>query len=69
MELTGCTGITEQSEQYDIYIYHTGNHTYIRLVVIGPILTDLWGEVVRCPNTGPGQLHGTTQCTETTLLG
>lgn len=35
--------------------------TYVRLVVVGSTLTDLWGEVVWRPDTGPGQLHGAAQ--------
>lgn len=34
---------------------------YVRLVVVRPTLTDLRGEVVRCPNARPGQLHGAAQ--------
>lgn len=30
----------------------------VRLVVVGSALTDLRGQVVRGPHTGPGQLHG-----------
>lgn len=32
MELTGCTGITEQSERYDIYIILATTHTYVLLL-------------------------------------
>lgn len=33
-------------------------HPNLRLVVVGSTLADLRREVVRCANTGPGQLHG-----------
>ncbi len=39
----------------------SGCGCYVRLVVVGPTLADLRGEVVRCPDTSPGQLHGAAQ--------
>lgn len=37
----------------------------VRLVVVGPTLADLGGQVVRRPHTGPGQLHGAAQTQHT----